>query len=104
MYKVDENISIPHVRDITEGTVDVVKLKEALKIWSYLRETANEMDDIKNNWRRANDVSAFDRGTAMAEIFERASHFIGTTSIYMLEQILKELKTNEEVLEENKDV
>ena len=44
MYKVDENISIPHVRDITEGTVDVVKLKEALKIWSYLRETANNTE------------------------------------------------------------
>ena len=98
---MDDNINIPQIRSMTEtSTIDAKKLKEALEIWAYLRNTANEMLDIRDRWRRVYELEPSDRHSEYKDNFERGAHAIGETSMKVLEQILNELKTDEEVLEE----
>jgi hypothetical protein len=96
---MDDNINIPQIRSMTEtSTIDAKNLKEALEIWAYLRDTANEMLNIRDRWRRIYELEPSDRNSEYKDNFERGAHVIGETSMKVLEQILNELKTDEEVL------
>jgi len=98
---MDDNINIPQIRSTTEtSTIDAKKLKEALEIWAYLRDTANEMLNIRDRWRRIYELEPSDINSKHNDNFERGAHAIGDASMKVLEQILNELKTDQEVLEE----
>jgi len=96
-----DDINIPEIRSMTEtSTIDAKKLKEALEIWSYLRNTANEMLEIGDRWRRLHELNGSARNLQFKNNYEKGAQVIGETSMQVLEQILNELKTDEEVLAE----
>ena len=88
---------IPNIRPTSKALgIDAKTLKEALDIWSSLREHASEMHHLRDNWTGLHnnlppDVAPPQREVEVKEFYHHAGHTIGNLSTEVLEKILEEI-------------
>jgi uncharacterized protein YabN with tetrapyrrole methylase and pyrophosphatase domain len=87
---------IPRIRSTGSKEIETRNLKEALEIWSSIRESANEMRAISDNWASIHnslpsDIPPLQQEVELKEFYHDAGMTIGKISKKMLEKILEEI-------------
>lgn len=88
---------IPNIRPTSKALgIDAKNLKEALDIWSSLREHAGEMHHLRDQWTRLHnnlppDVAPPRREAEIKEFYHHAGNTIGDLSTEVLEKILEDI-------------
>ena len=88
---------IPRIRSTgSPHKIEAKNLKEALDIWSSLREHAGEMHHLRDQWTRLHnnlppDVAPPRREAEIKEFYHHAGNTIGDLSTEVLEKILEDI-------------